>query len=237
MIVEGPLDAIAVTLGTSGRYTGLAPLGTALTDQQAALLAGRPVILATDADQAGDHAAERDFWRLAVHGIDPTRAILPTGADPAAILAEHGPDRLRAVLDSTRPQAEAMIHTRLAGQPRSQALHDAALIIAARPRATWAADTAAVADTLELPEDAVRATLLPHVRSWNDNPRHAAARGLAITQRKPPAAAGGPRPRGSGTQGPACNAPVRFVSTGSRHRGRQPTRHRAGVDDRGRRTR
>jgi DNA primase catalytic core len=189
VIVEGPLDAIAVTLGTSGRYTGLAPLGTALTFQQAALLAGRPVILATDADQAGDRAAERDFWRLAVHGIDPTHAILPTGADPAAILAEHGPDRLRAILGSTCPQAEAMIHTRLAGQPRSQALHDAALIVAARPSVTWADATAAVADTLELPEDAVRATLLPQVRTWNDNPRHAAARGLATTQQTPAAGA------------------------------------------------
>ena len=192
VIVEGPLDAIAVTLGTSGRYTGLAPLGTALTDQQAALLAGRPVILATDADQAGDHAAERDFWRLAVHGVDPTRAILSTGADPAAILAEHGPDQLRAVLDRTRPQAESMIGTRLAGQPRSQALHDAALIIAARPSSTWADATAAVADRLGLPEDAVCATLLHRVRSWNDDPRHAATCGLTTSQQRPPAAAGVP---------------------------------------------
>ncbi|WP_375426500.1 MobF family relaxase [uncultured Friedmanniella sp.] len=182
VIVEGPLDAIAVSLGTGGRYIGLAPLGTALTDQQAALLAGRPVILATDADQAGDRAAERDFWRLAVHGVDPSRAILPAGTDPAAVLAGHGPDQLRAVLDNTRQQARAMIETRLAGEPRGQELEDVVSIMAARPRATWLADTAAVADALGLPEDAVRASLLRHVGAWNDNPRQAAALGLATTR-------------------------------------------------------
>ena len=151
VIVEGPLDAIAVTLGTGGRHTGLAPLGTALTDPQAALLAGRPIILATDADQAGDRAADRDFWRLAVHGADPTRATLPAGTDPAAILAGHGPDRLRAILDSTRPQADAMIDERLAGLPRNRALDGAAAVIAARSPASWAASTATVADALEVP--------------------------------------------------------------------------------------
>jgi DNA primase catalytic core len=192
VIVEGPLDAIAVTLGTGGRHTGLAPLGTALTDQQAALLSGRLVILATDADQAGDRAADRDFWQLAVHGVDPTRATLPAGTDPAAILARHGPDRLRAILDSTRPQAEAMIDERLASLPRNRALDGAASIIAARPRATWAISTATVADALELPEEAARETLLRHVRAWNDDPRRAAARGLAVPQRPSRSPARGP---------------------------------------------
>lgn len=192
VIVEGPLDAIAVTLGTGGRHTGLAPLGTALTDQQAALLAGRPVILATDADQAGDHAADRDFWRLAVHSVDSTRATLPAGTDPAAILAGHGPDRLRAILDSTRPQAETMVNERLASLPRNRVLDGAVRIIAARPRATWAAGTAAVADALQLPDEAVRETLLRHVGAWNDDPRRAAARAIAIPQRPSPSPVRGP---------------------------------------------
>ncbi len=38
VIVEGPMDAIAVTLATSGKYLGVAPLGTSLTDEQAAQL-------------------------------------------------------------------------------------------------------------------------------------------------------------------------------------------------------
>ena len=42
VIVEGPLDAIAVTLASAGRYLGVAPLGTSLTDEQAGYL-GLPV--------------------------------------------------------------------------------------------------------------------------------------------------------------------------------------------------
>ena len=39
VIVEGPMDAIAVTLAGGGRYIGVAPLGTSLTDEQASQLA------------------------------------------------------------------------------------------------------------------------------------------------------------------------------------------------------
>ena len=38
VLVEGPMDAIAVTLAGEGRYVGVAPLGTSLTEQQAAQL-------------------------------------------------------------------------------------------------------------------------------------------------------------------------------------------------------
>jgi DNA primase len=59
VLVEGPLDALAVTLAGDGRYVGIAPLGTAFTDAQADRLrpfigGGRPgIIVATDADLAG----------------------------------------------------------------------------------------------------------------------------------------------------------------------------------------
>src|SRR5215217_9030952 len=39
VIVEGPMDAIAVTLASQGRYIGVAPLGTSLTEEQAHQLA------------------------------------------------------------------------------------------------------------------------------------------------------------------------------------------------------
>src|SRR5690606_12047744 len=35
VLVEGPMDAIAVTIATAGAYIGVAPLGTALTHEQA----------------------------------------------------------------------------------------------------------------------------------------------------------------------------------------------------------
>jgi DNA primase catalytic core, N-terminal domain/Toprim-like len=55
VIVEGPMDAIAITLAGGGRYIGVAPLGTSLTNEQASQLArlGKTPIVATDADIAG----------------------------------------------------------------------------------------------------------------------------------------------------------------------------------------
>ena len=93
VIVEGPMDAIAVTLASGGRYIGVAPLGTSLTDEQASQLAaiGKNPIVATDADIAGRVAAERDFWILTAYRLDPRYALLPEGSDPADLLALNGP--------------------------------------------------------------------------------------------------------------------------------------------------
>ncbi len=88
VLVEGPIDALAVTLAGHGRYVGVAPLGTALTDDQArqlATLSTRPIV-ATDADLPGRVAAERAYWLLAQHGADPLALDLPDGTDPASLL-------------------------------------------------------------------------------------------------------------------------------------------------------
>ncbi|MBC7551612.1 MAG: toprim domain-containing protein [Cellulomonas sp.] len=67
VLVEGPLDALAVTLVGQGRFVGVAPLGTSLTEDQAAHLAaicarmGVSPIVATDADPAGQIAAQRHY--------------------------------------------------------------------------------------------------------------------------------------------------------------------------------
>ena len=50
VIVEGPMDAVAVTIASGGRYLGVATLGTSLTDEQAAELTSmcRHPVVATD---------------------------------------------------------------------------------------------------------------------------------------------------------------------------------------------
>jgi hypothetical protein len=90
------MDAIAVTLPSSGRYVGVA----SLTDEQASQLAeiDRNPILATEANLAGRVAAERAFWILTPRSLDPLYAQLPEGSDPADILAGSGLRR-RAVKD------------------------------------------------------------------------------------------------------------------------------------------
>nr|WP_300144448.1 MobF family relaxase [Propionicimonas sp.] len=175
VIVEGPMDAIAVTLGSGGTYTGLAPLGTSLTDQQARLLAGQPdVIIAPDADLAGHVAAERDFWQLAPYGVDPRRASFPEGTDPSDMLTTRGPRALADTLTSATPMADAMISERLTNLPITQAMDEASQVAAARPPQHWDSDTDTIAGRLGVPAPTVREAFACHVRTWNQDPRHAA---------------------------------------------------------------
>jgi DNA primase catalytic core len=116
VIVEGPMDAVAVTIASGGRHIGVATLGTTLTDEQAAQVTGicpHPVV-ATDADIAGQIAAERDFWILTPYRLDPVYAQLPEGSDPADLLARAGPAALIQALDAAQPLAQRLLDERLA---------------------------------------------------------------------------------------------------------------------------
>ena len=97
VLVEGFFDAIAVTAAGSGRYVGVAALGTSLTALQANQLRPyigaqrRGVIVATDADLAGQIAAQRAYWMLTARGDGPHLAAMPHGQDPAAVLGTPDP--------------------------------------------------------------------------------------------------------------------------------------------------
>jgi DNA primase len=109
VIVEGPFDAIAVTLADPGHHAGLAPCGTALTSTQAAILAesadlgSTGILVAFDDDPAGRKAAVRAHDVLRTVSGRLQSAVLP-GKDPAEILQTEGPAALRAVLrDQVQP--------------------------------------------------------------------------------------------------------------------------------------
>jgi DNA primase catalytic core len=180
VIVEGPMDAIAVTLAGGGRYIGVAPLGTSLTDEQASQLAriGKNPIVATDADTAGRVAAERDFWLLTPHCLDPQYAPLPDGSDPADLLALNCPAALTTVLDQARPLGERLIEERLTSLPPDQARLEATRVVAARPPEWWDQASTTISSRLNVPLPAVRRILLAHVKDWNIDPRRAAANPL-----------------------------------------------------------
>ena len=109
--VEGYMDVIA--LAQAGVENAVAPLGTALTENQLDLLwrmSGEP-ILCFDGDQAGLKAA----WRaadLALPMIQPGRtlrfALLPQGQDPDDLIRDGGADAFRQVLGEARPLAEML---------------------------------------------------------------------------------------------------------------------------------
>ena len=107
MLVEGPLDAIAVS--TAGRYAGVSPCGTALTPAQVTLLARTSdlrragVVVAFDADRAGRRAAVRAYHLLRGVTGHAVTLVLPAGQDPAGFRSEHGGRALARRLDASVP--------------------------------------------------------------------------------------------------------------------------------------
>jgi DNA primase catalytic core len=180
VIVEGPMDAIAVTLAGQGRYLGVAPLGTSLTEEQAHQLAhiGAQPIVATDADLAGRMAAERDFWMLSCYRLDPLYARIPDGTDPAELLAVMGPTGLTDALAAAQPLAEQLIAERLANLPPTQAVLEATRVVAARPSRHWDQGSTAISSRVGVPTLQVRHALQSLVDKWNTNPCQAAQQPL-----------------------------------------------------------
>jgi len=98
VLVEGPLDAVAVSLAG---HVGLAAGGTALTGDHAARLRaltgpGRPLHVAYDGDLPGQAATVRAALILA--GWEAVQVFLAPGEDPASILNGYGPRGLRRAL-------------------------------------------------------------------------------------------------------------------------------------------
>jgi len=109
--VEGYMDAI--TLHQAGFAGAVAPLGTALTEQQLSeiwRLSPMPV-LCFDGDAAGARAAARAA-ELALPMLTPERSLrlasLPAGEDPDTLIRRHGAPAFQAVLEAARPVTEAL---------------------------------------------------------------------------------------------------------------------------------
>lgn len=180
VIVEGPIDAVAITLASHGLYLGVAPLGTSLTDEQTAQLAavGRDPIVATDADLAGQVAAERDFWMLTPHGLDPGYARFPDGLDPADLLTQHGPAALTAAVASGQPAfrslGDQLLTERMDNLAPEQARVEAMRILSARPSRAWEPGVNQIRARLQLSQMQARRDLRDAVKSWDADPRKAA---------------------------------------------------------------
>ncbi|MDO3397283.1 MobF family relaxase [Nocardioides sp. SOB44] len=180
VIVEGPMDAVAVTIASAGLYLGVAPLGTSLTDEQAAQLAavGRDPIVATDADLAGQIAAERDFWMLTPHGLDPGFARFPDGLDPADLLAQRGPAALTAAVASGQPAfrslGDQLLTERLDNLGAEQARVAAMRVISSRPSRAWEPGVNQVRARLQLSQLQAGRDLRDAVKTWDADPRRAA---------------------------------------------------------------
>jgi DNA primase len=114
IVVEGYIDVIAMV--TAGFPATVAPLGTALTEDQLGLLwkmADEPV-LCFDGDNAGLRAAYRAV-DLAMPRLKPGKslkfALLPQGQDPDDLVRAGGREAVTEVIDAAKPLA-AMLWAR-----------------------------------------------------------------------------------------------------------------------------
>ncbi|HEX2265894.1 MAG TPA: DNA primase, partial [Solirubrobacterales bacterium] len=99
VVVEGYTDVIA--LHQAGVEEAVGVMGTAITGEQVAALSGmvEEVVLALDADSAGQEAMLRAQKVAAGRRMQLRVAAMPAGEDPAEMMAEaEGPERFRGLL-------------------------------------------------------------------------------------------------------------------------------------------
>ncbi len=99
ILAEGYMDVIAINQG--GFENVVATLGTALTPEQARLIASyaKEVVIAYDSDQAGQLATKRAVALLEQVGIT-AKVLSITGAkDPDEFIKKFGPTRFKMLLD------------------------------------------------------------------------------------------------------------------------------------------
>ena len=106
ILAEGYMDVIAYH--QAGFTNAVACLGTALTREQARLLAryADEVILSYDADGAGQEATRRAIGIFNEIGMKLRVLRLSGGKDPDEILRQYGPDRLRDLLEGAANDVE-----------------------------------------------------------------------------------------------------------------------------------
>lgn len=99
LVVEGYMDY--VSLAAHGVGHAVAPLGTAMTEDQALLIAryAPRAILLYDSDKAGMKATFRSGDELLRAGVEVLVATLPEGEDPDSLVRGQGEKALRRYLD------------------------------------------------------------------------------------------------------------------------------------------
>ncbi|HEU5085126.1 MAG TPA: DNA primase [Acidimicrobiales bacterium] len=124
VVCEGYTDVTAFF--RVGVPRAVATCGTALTDEHVQLLRrfARRVVLAFDADAAGQAAADRFYQWESRFDLDVVVAAMPPGVDPAD-LARSSPESLVAAVEGARPFLEFRLGRILDGADLTSAEHRA----------------------------------------------------------------------------------------------------------------
>lgn len=192
VVVEGAFDAMALTAASDGRYAGVAPSGTAVTEMQMRELrpvAGTEVVFALDGDMSGRLAVVRAHAVAHRAGFDsPRAAVLPTGCDPADMWSGGRVTSLVDVLDDAPPAADLVVDARLDEWPhgldssheRINAARSVAAVVARLPAGEVARQVGRVALRLGLTVATVTVAVTDAVSPPDQPPVAVRARGRHV---------------------------------------------------------
>jgi DNA primase len=170
ILCEGYTDVIALRQAGLPNAVGL--MGTALTGEQVAELArmAQTVLLALDADSAGQEAMLRAARLAAGRNLELRVVTLPGGKDPAELVQREGPDAVKAAVAQSVPFVRFRVERVLAAGDHSSPEGRDRMIDELRPVFATLAPSAMrmeltrlVAGSLELPESLAE-TLLAQAR-------------------------------------------------------------------------
>src|SRR4051794_28986938 len=193
--VEGYMDVLA--LHQAGMQNVVCIMGTSMTDRQVGELAklGKTVLLALDADSAGQEAMLKAAKVAAKSKLALRVVPLPAGQDPADVVTQQGVDAARALVEKSVPFVRFQVERELDRADLTQAEGKDGAIAALRP--VFA----------QLPPSALREELLAHVADAVDLAPALVSSWLPVAGERP-AAGGAPR-GGGGGRGPGAPGPRR----------------------------
>ena len=145
MLVEGPLDAVAVTLAGDGRYIGVAPSARLSPPPKQHSWRDSRSTRSSPPTQTPPDASPR----TARTGYSPAMVSTPathpwmTNLDPAATLHQHGPHSLRHALEQAGRLGDRLIRDLADATSAPSPTAEALRILAARPPHTWTYDSTA----------------------------------------------------------------------------------------------
>ncbi|MEP4197656.1 MAG: DNA primase [Aliishimia sp.] len=143
IVAEGYMDVIA--LAEAGFEAAVAPLGTAVTEHQLAMLwrVSNEPIVALDGDAAGIRAAMR-VVDLALPALEAGKslrfAVMPDGQDPDDLLRASGREAVQKILDRAVPMVTLLWQREVEGKSFDSPERKAALDKALREKITMIKD-------------------------------------------------------------------------------------------------
>ncbi|MFB6263590.1 MAG: DNA primase [Bradymonadaceae bacterium] len=182
LLAEGNFDVLA--LHAAGFETAIAPMGTALTEDQADLLSRytRRTVIAFDGDSAGADATRRCLPALQSAEIEGRVVRFADGDDPDSFVRREGAEALEARIDESTPLGDWALNRVIApalgqgAERKMTALEEAAHVLSEIDnRIAWNHYAREVARKLSLDPDQLK-SYLDRPSEYRDHARRAVER-------------------------------------------------------------